>query len=55
MNLFQNAAFGWAFRRAQELGGIIGLLASIYAAMRPDGKDAVNRVFAGSWQNVSLG
>jgi hypothetical protein len=50
-----NIVLGWLWRRVQELGGLGGTLAFLYMSLPPEGKDAVNQIFAGGWQNVSLG
>jgi hypothetical protein len=50
-----NIILGWLWRRAQELGGLGGTLAFLYLSLAPEGKDAINQIFAGGWQNVSLG
>ena len=55
MSIFQNVAFAWLWRRAQELGGLGGTLVFLYVSLPDQGKDAVNQIFAGGWQNVSLG
>ena len=50
-----NIVLGWLWRRTQELGGLGGTLAFLYLSLPPEGKDAINQIFAGGWQNVSLG
>src|SRR4051794_24657242 len=50
-----NIIIGWLWRRAQEIGGLAGTLFLFYQALPPDGQQAINQIFAGGWQNVSLG
>jgi hypothetical protein len=51
----QNVILGWLGRRAVEVGGLIGTVASIYFALPPERQDVVNRILSGEWQDITLG
>lgn len=53
--MFQNVIVGWFARRALELGGIFGVLWTIYSNLSPASQDAIERLFTGRWQEVTLG
>jgi hypothetical protein len=54
-SLAQNVVLGWLFRRAQEIGGLVGTLALLYVGLGPQGQETISQLLGGSWQNVSLG
>ena len=53
--MFQNVVWGWLGRRAVEIGGLVGLVWSAYAALAPGQQDLVNRIVTGKWQDITLG
>ena len=53
--MFQNVIWGWVGRRAVEIGGLLGLVWSAYAALAPGQQDLVNRIVTGNWQDITLG
>ncbi len=53
--MFQNVIVGWFTRRGLELGGIFGILWTIYANLPPASQNAIERLMTGQWQEVTLG
>lgn len=53
--MFQNVIVGWFARRALELGGIFGVLWTIYSNLSPASQAAIERLLTGQWQEVTLG
>jgi hypothetical protein len=53
--MFQNVVWGWLGRRAVEVGGLVGTVASIYLALPPDRQAVITRILSGEWQDITLG
>lgn len=53
--MFQNVIWGWLGRRAVEVGGLVGTVASVYFALPPERQEIVNRILSGEWQDITLG
>lgn len=55
MNVFAWVGWGWIIRRAMEIGGIVGTLATFYMSLPEPTRAAVERAMSGRWQDVTLG
>src|SRR5690349_18916394 len=55
MSIFTGVIAGWLGRRALELGGLLGAIATGYLALPASQQDAIQRILTGQWQDITLG
>lgn len=55
MHIFTNVIFGWFLRRGLELGGLFGAIWVMYSGLPPASQEAVQQLFTGGWEQVTLG
>lgn len=53
-SLATNVILGWLWRRAQELGSFIAVLAPIYAYLPQEQKDTIHAILTGQGGGVSI-
>lgn len=53
--MLDNVIFQWIVRRVMELGGLGGTLVAAYLALPPATQEALGRLLARDWQDVTLG
>lgn len=53
--MFQNVIVAWLLRRGLELGGITGVLVTVYNNLPPSAQASLGNLFTGHWQDVTLG
>lgn len=50
-----NLIGAWLFRRALEIGGLVGAALSIFMALPEDVKEGIVQLLTGNWQDITLG
>jgi hypothetical protein len=55
MTILTNVVLGWFVRRGLELGGLLGALWVFYTNLPPASQDAIQQLFTGGWEQVTLG
>jgi hypothetical protein len=50
-----NLVLAWLGRRALEIGGLLGLLFSLYTALPEGTQGAIGRLLSNNWGSVTLG